>query len=69
METNLAGASPVEPTVRPLRVMWVVETLEDTKWRATEWVGATRDRARDQAKEWRGDTDMPVRVVKYLPAA
>ena len=60
---------PLDRTVRPLRVMWVVETLDETQWRATEWIGATRDRARDRAKEWRADTTAPVRVVKYIPEA
>ena len=59
---------PVDRTVRPLRWLWVVEA-RDEQWRATEWVGATRDRAREQAKEWRGETSIPVRVTKYVPAA
>jgi len=60
-----AGAR-LELRSRSLRVIWVVETLDET-WRATEWVGATRERAREQAQEWRGDTSFPVRVVKYVP--
>ena len=55
-------------TARP-RVMWVVEVRDKTQWRSTEWVGATRKRAREQAKEWRCDTSESVRVVKYVPAA
>jgi len=49
------------------RVIWVVEGF-DTAWNTTEWVGATRERAREQAKEWRAETSIPVRVVKYVPA-
>ena len=54
--------------VRPLRWLWVVEAC-DEQWRTTEWVGATRECAREQAKEWRDETSIPVRVTKYVPAA
>ena len=64
-----ADEGPVQRMVRQPRVMWVVEARDETQWCATEWVGATRERAREQAKEWRCDTSETVRVVKYLPAA
>jgi hypothetical protein len=49
------------------RVLWVVETLEDGGWHPTEWVGLTRERARDEARAWRAEScGGPVRVTKYV---
>lgn len=64
-----AVAGPVDCPVRP-RAMWVVEILEGTRWRPTEWVGLTRERARDQMRDWKADgASDRLRVVRYCPNA
>lgn len=64
-----AVAGPVDQLVRP-RAMWVVEVLEGTRWRPTEWVGVTRERARDQMRDWQQDGAQDrLRVVRYCPTA
>lgn len=64
-----AVAGPVERRVRQ-RAMWVVEVLDGTHWMPTEWVGLTRDRARDQMNEWKTDGACDrLRVVRYSPIA
>ena len=68
-DRRTAVAGPFDWPVRP-RAMWVVEILEGTRWRPTEWVGLTRARARDQMRDWKADgASDRLRVVRYFPSA
>ena len=52
------------------QVLWVVEVLEGTIWRPTDWVGLTRARARNQMRDWQHDgAHERLRVVRYFATA
>jgi hypothetical protein len=55
-----------DPKPETRRAIWVVEVFEGSGWRPTEWVGITRERAREQAKDWKAESCVErVRVTKY----
>ena len=51
----------------PKRVIWVVEVFADSEWRTTEFVGLTRERAREQAKDWKAESCVErLREARYV---
>ena len=49
-----------------MRALWVVEVFDEGRWRPTEFVGATRDRAREQMRDWKHDEPhQKLRVARY----
>ena len=68
--TTAAKGRPFERRVRPPRSLWVVEVLEGTHWRPSIWVGETREKARQEMRDWKAESCVErLRVVRYCPTA
>lgn len=65
MNKNASGTRQIA------RAIWVVEVYEGNgRWRSSEWVGLTREMARDQMRDWLAESCVDrLRVAKYGPAA
>ena len=59
-----ADAGPAPAT------LWVVEAQDDGRWVPTEFVGKTRERAREQMSDWQHDGNCQrLRVSRYVAEA